>query len=339
MRLKRLLAQDMAHALRLIKSELGDHAIIVSTRKLSAADGKPTLELTVAVDDPLPTAAPSPTTAATVRRLEDVAPHQSRQATHSPHPLDTLLQHGVDLALFEKIQHGLQALHAAGFNAAEGLAVLLGKLLQLSPPASVLPADRPLVVLGPTGVGKTTTIAKLAIRAKQQQRSVRLISLDTYKIGGLEQFQIYADALGLPALIAKDADDLAAAWATASSADLVLIDTPGLNPLETTRLQALKETLQSIAPAFILTLPATLSALQCQQYQQAWGPLGLSALLFTKLDESPALGPLVNAAAQFNLPWCFVADGQRVPHDLLELDATSLAQRLLQPPTLPKPTP
>lgn len=336
MRLKRIIADNMPHALRIIKSELGDNAVILSTRKIKGPNGEPSLEITAAIDE-----TPGHATPAMPRAFADSLPRveqgkvQHVAALNSRQAENLLEQHGLHKDVTQRLTKAMSALGDTGFNTQDALEMVLSKMLRFARPAEALPQSTPIVFLGPTGAGKTTTLAKLAVKAKSQKKSVGLITLDTYKIGALEQFDIYADALQEAPQVVRNAEDMERALIATAGRDYVFIDTPGINPFEQSRLEAMYGLLQSGRCHVALVMPANLNLMELNSLPKAFGALQPQSLIFSKLDETAQLGGLVNAALTSNLQVCFATDGQRVPHDLLELDAASLAKRLLTQPRLP----
>lgn len=331
----------MAHALRLIKADWGEDAVILSTRKIKGPTGEPSLEITVALDPIIggqTTTLPSRSFAESLPRVaEGVVRHTYAVNTRQAESL--LEQHGLNKDVAQRLTKAMTALADTGFNTQDALEMVLSKMLRFSTPAVALPHATPLVFLGPTGAGKTTTLAKLAVRAKGQKKSVGLITLDTYKIGALEQFDIYADALQADPWVVRRAEDMENALLACADKDYVFIDTPGINPFEQSRLEAMYGLLHSGQAHVALVLPANLNLLELNGLPKAFGALQPRSLIFSKLDETAQMGGLINAALSSNLPLCFATDGQRVPHDLLELDAASLAKRLLTQPRHPWETP
>src|SRR5690606_9940340 len=114
-----------------------------------------------------------------------------------------------------------------GFNEEDGLEMVLSKLIPFRQSIDVLPKGHVLMLVGPTGAGKTTTLAKLAVRQRMAGHTVGLITLDTYKIGGIEQLGIYADALKESLHVAKTPEELDAALQACANVDHIFIDTAG----------------------------------------------------------------------------------------------------------------
>jgi flagellar biosynthesis protein FlhF len=182
------------------------------------------------------------------------------------------------------------------------------------------PAAGPRVVafVGPTGVGKTTTIAKLATHPEFFRRKrIGLLCLDTYRVGAVEQIRTYADIAGLPLEVIYDSTDLGPALNRLADRDLVFIDTPGRGPrLHSDRQQVRQWLSQVVADEIHLVLPAGLQPELVRRTIESYRPQGITHLLATKLDEAPDDWTLFDLAAEARLPMRWLSDGQEVPRDL-----------------------
>ena len=175
-----------------------------------------------------------------------------------------------------------------------------------------------VALVGPTGAGKTTTIAKLATHPQAfGGRRVGMLCLDTYRIGGVEQSRQYAELARLPFEVVWEAKDIARAMRRLRECAVVLVDTPGRGPRAAGDLREMQERLLEIAPHEVhLVLPAGLQRSLARGVVSAHLPLGVTHLLPTKLDEYPDERGLFELARQFALPMRWLADGQEVPRDL-----------------------
>jgi flagellar biosynthesis protein FlhF len=188
---------------------------------------------------------------------------------------------------------------------------------------------RRVMFVGPTGVGKTTTIAKLAAHfAVSEKRKVALVTLDTYRIGAVEQVATYARIIGVPSAVAADRAELKAALEAFSDRDLVLIDTAGRSPKDPVHVPALAE-LRPEGVAVQLVLPATRSVADHAAILAAYAPLAPTALVLTKLDEAQGLGSALHTALTAGTPVSYLANGQRVPEDLHLASGARLAAQFL----------
>jgi flagellar biosynthesis protein FlhF len=179
------------------------------------------------------------------------------------------------------------------------------------------------VLVGPTGVGKTTTIAKLAaIHALDYNRKVALLSLDTYRIGAIQQLRTYAELMNLPLLTSpptprkcQDALEQFAGY------DLVLIDTIGRGQRDEEHLQEMRQALLPVKGVVYLTLSATADSATLLDAAQRFRLFEPDAVILTKLDEAARMGNCVNLALRGSLPFAYFTTGQRVPEDITLADA------------------
>ncbi len=183
-------------------------------------------------------------------------------------------------------------------------------------------------LVGPTGVGKTTTIAKLAARFAQTHGadSVALISTDTYRIAGFEQLTTYARIIGCQVKLAKDHNELDDLIQSFSGKKLVLIDTAGMGQRDM-RLSQYLTSLISNARVRIrnyLVLSANTQARVMQENVERFKKIPLSGAIFTKLDESLSFGELISTSIENALPIGYLTDGQRVPEDIKVANAEKL---------------
>lgn len=195
------------------------------------------------------------------------------------------------------------------------------------------PDGRPLTIalIGPTGVGKTTTLAKLAAAYKLRQgKSVALITADTYRIAAVDQLRTYANIIGLPIKVAMTPDEMTAACRSFAGVDVLLIDTAGRSQHDRTRLAELRSFIAAANPHEThLTLAATSAEPVLLDTASRFSPLGPDRLVFTKLDEALALGVLVKLLDKTGLKVSFITDGQEVPDQIELANADRLAKAIL----------
>jgi flagellar biosynthesis protein FlhF len=185
--------------------------------------------------------------------------------------------------------------------------------------------------VGPSGVGKTTTIVKLAAHYRlEENRSVALITLDTCRMAAVEHLRTYANALGVPLETAQTTADVVEGIRRHRKANLILIDTPGFGPNETARLMNLaqiKDQYGSIETQLVLS--ATTRMQDLRRTVARYDACAPSRLLFTKLDETEEYGNLFELAYQTRVPLSYWSNGQRVPEDLELAESARLADLLL----------
>lgn len=192
-------------------------------------------------------------------------------------------------------------------------------------------AQKRIALVGPTGVGKTTTLAKLAAKfISTVSKSVALITIDTYRIAAVEQLKVYGEIMNLPVEVVITPDQLTDSLAKHSDKELVLIDTAGRSHLDSHSINDLQTFLYpdlDINNHLVLSATTRDSELLEAIYQ--FSSLNIHRTIFTKIDECSNLGVLLNTQVKNGSPISFITNGQRVPEDILELDNKYLAQMIV----------
>lgn len=175
-----------------------------------------------------------------------------------------------------------------------------------------------LAFVGPTGAGKTTMVAKLAGHPTIfGHRQVGLLSLDTFRVGAVEQLAAYAALGRRPIEVAYEPDDLPRALKRLAGCDVVLVDCPGRSPRQAHDTDAVREMLRRLRPTEVHgVLPAGLRTEHAKRIVEGLFRLGLTHLCASKLDEYPDDWALFDLAAQLALPMRWLGDGQSVPQDV-----------------------
>lgn len=188
---------------------------------------------------------------------------------------------------------------------------------------------RVMAVVGPTGVGKTTSVAKIAARAlMESKQKVALITVDTYRIGASEQLTRYGEIMNVPTFVARDRSELTRAIERCANADLVLIDSAGRSLPEAVARQA--EMLRSVEGITLcLTLSACTGPREMAAQAERYRTLQPERLLVTKVDEAVGPGSLLSASVRIGQPIVAVSDGQRVPEDIHALSGADLVELIL----------
>lgn len=191
--------------------------------------------------------------------------------------------------------------------------------------------SRVVALIGPTGVGKTTTIAKLAARFSLiEKKKIGLITLDTYRIAAVEQLKIYADIMGLPLQVVYKPGDLKAAVERFSNRDLVFIDTAGRSPRNDEQMAELVALFQEAEPdEVILVLSATTKSEDLLDTFKRFNIIKIDKIIFTKLDETNCYGSILNTIHRTKKRVSYVTNGQNVPDDIELLDDIQLAQMIM----------
>lgn len=177
---------------------------------------------------------------------------------------------------------------------------------------------RILALIGPTGVGKTTTLAKLAARyALTFKEKVGLITIDHFRIGAVEQLKAYADIIGLPLEVAFTPKDLGGALERLENCDCILVDTAGRATGNKGQIDELSDYMDLLSPAEIhLVISATTRWQDIRQITRSFTKLHYNRLLITKLDETVSCGAVMNGAYHSGCPLVYLTDGQGVPNCL-----------------------
>jgi flagellar biosynthesis protein FlhF len=188
-----------------------------------------------------------------------------------------------------------------------------------------------VALVGPTGVGKTTTVAKLAANYRlRENKRVGLIAVDTYRIAAVEQLRTYADIIDLPMEVVSTPREMREAVTRMRDFDLVLLDTAGRSPRDEVKIQELRAMLAEAEPDEVhLVVSAVSGARSLTSIAERFAAVGVTAMLVTKLDEATGLGNLVSTARACQLPLSYLTDGQNVPDDIQVAQPAALARLIL----------
>jgi flagellar biosynthesis protein FlhF len=219
-----------------------------------------------------------------------------------------------------------------------GAHLVRGRLLEMLeerlPVAALGPgegAPRVIVLTGPTGVGKTTTVAKLAAHlALDEGKTVCLVTTDTFRIAATGQLGTYAGIMDLPFEVAYTPDEFAGAIARHGDADFILVDTPGCAPRNQGQIKELARFVAAAPQALtLLTVAAPAKFRDLVETEAAFGVVPHGGLILTKLDETSAHGPVLSLVARSGRPVYFITAGQDVPRDIEVPAPARLATMLL----------
>ena len=209
----------------------------------------------------------------------------------------------------------------------------LEKMLPVSGPIVRKKTVGPHVValIGPTGVGKTTTIAKLAANLKlRENHTVGLITIDTFRIAAVDQLKKYADILDIPLKVVSSPEELREAVEAMNDREFILIDTAGRSPSDTLKLQELRNFITVAGPDEVHLVLSSTASQECIESAIArFGQVRVDKILFTKLDEAVHVGVVLNVARKVNKALSYVTTGQDVPDDIEVGKGRRLAQLIL----------
>lgn len=210
-------------------------------------------------------------------------------------------------------------------------------ILKLGQPNTIkLTSNTPKFVffIGPTGVGKTTTIAKIASRFKVEDKAkVAFLTSDTYRIAAVEQLRTYANILGIPLNVIYNIDEIEQAREEFADYDIIFIDTAGRshrNKNQRDDIEALIKSIPENEREIYLVLSATTKYRDLITITEAYSEITGYNLIFTKLDETGSVGNIFNIRMLTNAPLSYATFGQDVPDDISQIDPQSIAKQLLR---------
>ncbi len=194
--------------------------------------------------------------------------------------------------------------------------------------------DKPLLcaLVGPTGVGKTTTIAKLAaMYAIMERKKVALVTVDTYRIAAVEQLKTVGEIMGIPVRVVFTPQNLRECIGELKDKDIIFLDTAGRSHKNIMQITELKSYLEIANPDHtFLVLSSTAKYQDMLEIINTYLDLNINRLIFTKLDETSSFGPIYNIACRNKLPLSYFTNGQNIPDDIEIADPIKLAQLLVK---------
>ncbi len=328
MRLKIFTADNMKAALTLVREALGDDAIIINNVE---EDGK--VKITAAIEIPAPKVnprkapKPKPKPSPVQRSLREL---EQEDHTDSISLSYFLSHHGVEKPMMRRILET-----AASFDEERNinaLAKALDIMFHFSPINNDF-QNRPIMLVGPPGVGKTVTTAKLSSQAVLSGRTVRLINTDTIRTGGTAQLEGYAEVLKTSVIEAPEPDLLTAAIKTnKQSHELVIIDTMGYNPFDCDEMAELHHFIQAYNVEPVLVVAAGADPTEAQEIAETYMNLGVRRFIATRLDVARRYGSLLATAASMDLAFAGVGITPYLAKGIEQIDAISLARLLTRIP-------
>ncbi len=366
MKLRRFQAKDISEALRIVKSELGEEAIILDTKKNNKFDpitGKrqTCVEVLAAVDDKgedklfektknLNTSQQDNfkdvidevrSLKDEIKKLVDIVNASSKQLDEKDIVLESVSDiHLMLSALYLDRQTEfrlIKCLYPQGLKNAQKFPLRLKQYissnLKFGPVAERQKGRCWWAVVGPTGVGKTTTLAKIAARLKFLcGKSGVLISVDGYRLGAIDQLQRFASLMELPLEVAKTNKELLKIFSQNKEKDFILVDTTGRNPYSSshkTELQRLFDSVPGLMAQVMLS--ATSKREDLMESIGFYKKFPVAGWTLTKIDETKSLASTLLAVIEAELPLSYVTNGQRVPEDIKIPKAIELADLVVAP--------
>lgn len=364
MNIKRFIAKNAQEALRMVKKEMGEEAVILKTRTLDAGTSYPKgkgsrIEVTAAIDYDAPAVSSQISTrtgaremmeryrdmesqlkeikallwsieAGTVVKSEPFFDHSAREQYAClkgfglrGHIIRSLMQEAMDGTKRIKQKKGQEPVKEC----------LVNVLKNIKTGGVGTGSSRQTIqaFVGPTGVGKTTTLAKLAARsAVEKGRRVALITLDTYRIAAVSQLETYARIMGVPMEVASNRRELRRAVERHCDKDHIFVDTVGRSPRDGREISQLMEMLKIPQEVYAyLVLSATTDLHQLLLAEKTFNTLVYESYIFTKLDEVEDASPMVNFLLCQKRPVSYFTMGQKVPEDLEPASKKTLAKMIL----------
>lgn len=309
MRLKSFHGPNLNEAMRLVRESLGENAIIVATRD----DDLGGVRVTAALDDTAPTVIAEPNVPEGSEAIEIIA--------------EALTRHHVPAHIAERLL--ATATQFANDDPVLALGAAFDTHFQFQPVVDDK-VDKPLMLVGPPGAGKTLSIAKCATKATLGKRSVTVISTDIERAGGMEQLAAFTRLLKLDLVEIEDAHALHDVISMPKNG-AVFIDTAGRNPFKESERQQLKAFIDAVGGEATLTIPAGLDSSEGVDMAHEFRALGATRLIVTRLDMVRRLGSLLRIAFESRLPFASISASSKVTDALQPLNPVSLARMVLPP--------
>ncbi len=358
MQIKKYVAPTLKEATQQMKNELGGEAIILGTRVIEGDKRfgmKKMYEITAGIDQPLNEKLTKEKSKTTIEDYKTELEKISKRIFEEPKEeikkpsnkkksepeITNKLENEIDTIL-EKLQENevqknvIKTLSkhlndSAGFIESSTLENYLISTLASMIKTTNFKVNKnkltKIALVGPTGVGKTTCIAKLAVVSKIIHKlKVGLISIDTYRLGAIDQLRIFSEISDIEMAVAYQPEEMPKLIKKFNNKDLVFIDTVGRNQKAKESLDSIKKFLDAAeVNETILVLNATSSTKTLNDVAEKFKPLNYNSVIFSKVDEAVAFGNILNVSVNHNMPVMFLTNGQVIPDDILSVNPSFLA--------------
>ncbi len=352
MRIKKIQAKNFRQALSLVKKELGPDAVILSSE--DKKENGSYVEVTAAIDDAVETnvqeqyavASAPVTVSGDTRTSGNEMVELKQEMQYLRECMESMRSSCFEPKLPEERKNMFHFLRERSIK--DDLALkLIERAADSDELRSVIHNDlssitgqgntsdkndrRAVMLIGPTGSGKTTTVAKLASQAIREGKKVGLISMDTYKVGAAEQIRIYARMIGLPLSVVSNIESLQKSIKGYSDRDVIFIDTAGHNPSDSEYIGRLKQIYETGYPMETQLLLSTSSDNDfLMESHKHYNALPIDYVAFTKTDEAVKLGSIYNLCRLYQKPVAYITNGQRVPGNIEFVDSNRLTNLILR---------
>ena len=319
MQLKSYHAGSMRDVMRLVRDELGEDAVIISSIKDD--DGK--VRITAALEKPDPDLGPNSDAEPPARLDTDTDDHR---------PANILAYHGVITSLSDRLIE--RAGRAASNDPNLALAAALDETFRFAPIPN-RDFARPVILVGPAGAGKTLTTAKLATRLVFQGLQATVVNADVSRAAAAEQLGAFTTILGDELESVTTPEELARVVSRSAAGRAVFIDSFSVNPFDGAEIVRLGEFIASIDADPVLVLAAGLDAAEAADIAEAFADLGAKRMITTRIDQTRRLGSVLSAAHAGGLAIADAGMTPHVAHGLTALNPVSLARLLCRDPDTP----
>jgi flagellar biosynthesis protein FlhF len=355
---KRYTGNDLEQIQQAIQQELGDGAVIVHTDQRNAKGllgfGRRIYEVTAVAEGPAGPPAPLPEAVGNdlleqqrlhyrgirqaIRRLDERLEDVDEAQGHAALPPEARsCLAGIHDAWFPALRKAIRQRTEGNAPTLDDWRHALGEQLPVSPglpfgPAHGQSGPSVCVFVGPTGVGKTTTLAKLASRCVLNDNlKVGMVTLDTFRLGAIDQLREYAKLLGVELTVAFSPSELQRHVAAFSDRDVVFVDTPGRSQFDAAGIQEIQQAIDELAKVeVVLHVTAGVRGVEAETIARSYRALRPTVLVLTKVDEAVCCDGLTRLFDQTDgIPVVYLTDGQRVPEDIHEAAPERLAELIV----------
>ncbi|TAN62920.1 MAG: GTP-binding protein [Magnetospirillum sp.] len=318
MRLKSFTASTMAEAMELVRQELGDDAIIVSTQRAAGSKG---VRITAALE-------PADADLAVAELLEESTDSSAADAVRA-----ALAEHGVPQKVADRLVNAARTAEINDPTLACAAALEAGFTFAHLPEHS---APRPFMLVGPNGSGKSIAVAKLAARSVLKQHQVGVITCDNIRAGAVEQLAAFTSILEIELIRARGPEALARiVESTNGLFDLIVIDSPGLNPFKQSDMDYLQALVEAADVEPVLVMAAGGDAIEASEIGEAFAGIGATRLFASRLDTTRRLGAILSCAEAGQMAFCDVSASPHVASGISPISALSLARLIMPQPAAP----